>query len=234
MWAVREVAGGFVYYRRRSMYQSQEEKYRKRLEDIWSANQSEWERRFSENQEFKSDLRSLQTRFNIPLDSHQSITDWFDSQSHETLFEFSEEVKALSDKYDIGTKWTNRLWNEIWNYDAIIKEQTGLERYKGWAGFPKWRAFRNGDETIHELIITPETDFENPLVVEFIKSWQRSRRDVPPMPVPSRKKPNQLDWRPVWEWRKRHPNVIHNQIAEMLDYHPVTVRRALANLDKEK
>jgi hypothetical protein len=215
------------------MSKNQEKKYQKRLENIWTADQSEWERRFLDNQEFESDLRNLRTRFNIRINSVLKIAGWFDAQTPETLFQFSEKVKELSEKYDIGAKWTDRFWKEIWQVNDRIKEQTGMESFRGWSGFPVGRVTRKGTEIIHELIIKPETDIDNPLVIEFIKAWQRNRRNDPPMPIQSQENPRKLDWRPVWEWRKRHPGVSYAELAEMLNYHPVTVRRALTLLDKE-
>jgi hypothetical protein len=79
-------------------------------------------------------------------------------------------------------------------------------------------------------VITVETDLGNPLVLDTIKKWQDDRRSNPPSPI---KVGKEKDWRPVWEWCKRNPDVTHKEIAEKLKCHRVTVSRALERLDKE-
>ena len=79
-------------------------------------------------------------------------------------------------------------------------------------------------------IVTLETDLRNPLVLKTMRYWQGHGRIGPPAPVTVDR---MKDWRPVWEWRNRNPDVSDREIAEMLGLHRVTVSRALERLDKE-
>lgn len=82
-------------------------------------------------------------------------------------------------------------------------------------GFPTFKYRPNEDgEWVHECIITPETDLRNPLL-DTIKQWQVARIEKPPLPIKNGKV---KDWRPVWEWKNRHPDVSDREIAEMLDF----------------
>ena len=46
--------------------------------------------------------------------------------------------------------------------------------------------------------------------------------------------PRKLDWRPVWEWKQRYPDITHKMIAEMLGYHPDTIRKKLSEVAGDK
>ena len=86
-----------------------------------------------------------------------------------------------------------------------IYGQAGKAKYRG-LGFPDGIAYRDADGNVHhELIITPETDIDNPLVIEFIQDWQERHRPKPgtlglvPLPkIPDNAKEN--DWRPLIEY----------------------------------
>jgi hypothetical protein len=100
-------------------------------------------------------------------------------------------------------------------------------------GFPSFKFYKDKDgKLVHECIITPETDLGNPLVLNFIRQWQARQRDDVPHPGPAQNNKRQLDWRPVWEWRNRHPDVTDAEIAQVLGKNRVTVSRALERLTK--
>lgn len=54
----------------------------------------------------------------------------------------------------------------------------------------------------------------------------------PPQPQPLRNNKKKKDYRPIWEWEKRHPYFSRKQIAEMLNIHVVTLKRRLEEIDK--
>jgi len=88
-------------------------------------------------------------------------------------------------------------------------------------------------EVKKEIVIGADVDITNPIVQEDIQSWQQ-RVDPIPKPQPMKNNPRKLDWRPVWEWRKRHPGITHEEIAKMLGYTPDYVRHKLAELNQDK
>ena len=96
----------------------------------------------------------------------------------------------------------------------------------------------NGKFIRHELIITPETDLENPMVLNYIKDWQQwaitnsneTIADRPPQPHKIRGS-TKKDWRPLWEWALRHPQVTRKEISKMLKINYTEVKRKLEELD---
>ena len=99
------------------------------------------------------------------------------------------------------------------------------------AGMPEWRLTPEHGE---ELIITPETDIRNELVIEFIEAWQKEilrRKNPPPQPQiikGSKKK----DWLPVWKWARLHPQFTIHEIAKMLGRSYTSVKTKLEEIDK--
>jgi hypothetical protein len=224
------------------MKKTEEEKIETRILGFASADRVEWEHTL-ENPDLRADIIKLQNEYILPLRDPSELSNWLawfepveiDSdtgelilgllgQRRENLF---KDVKELAGKYGIDPKWLNELMLRVIN-DSI-----------GWHispsnGFPtlKWRKNNKG-ERIHECIITPETDLENPAVLGLIKTWQAIYRSTPPQPQKNRGNPKKLDWRLVWEWRKRHPNVTYEKIANQLHRDPTSVRKILERLDKE-
>ena len=101
-------------------------------------------------------------------------------------------------------------------------------------GFPSFSAIKDKNGKLKfQCIITPETDLGNPAILNAIRHWQVLHREEIPHPQHARDNKRKLDWRPVWEWRSRHPDVSDTEIAKMLGKNRVTVSRALEKLDKE-
>lgn len=218
-------------------------KAEKRAWDFSKADFSEWNR-VTENPGLNSEVIRLRESYGLPLDCvHISqCGDWlgwdeplgFDlageivtigekSRRREQLF---TEVRELMARFDIPDKFNISIQNWV-----ILGR-----RVLGYAnlGFPTEQGYQSKDgKWIHELIITPETDLGNPLVIEYINYWQSHFAQKPPQPKPLASHPRKLDWRPVWEWRNRHPQVTDREIAEMLNRNRVAVSRALERLDKE-
>lgn len=100
------------------------------------------------------------------------------------------------------------------------------------SGMPEWRWTPEYGE---ELIITPETDIRNEVVIQHIETWQREmlkKRNPPPQPqlVKGSKK---LDWKPVWVWARTHPQITIKEIAAMLNRNYTHVKSKLEELDKQ-
>jgi len=206
----------------------------KRLFGIGDADRSEFQRLFKENKELRLELLDLRTRHGIVYEDFYEWLRWLENLNLEQLGKLSEDIKSLMKKYRIDDKWSGKFWREVWNVKKLrgkqIKSRPG---YETGGGFPKVRVKADVKEgkniSVSELVITPEVDIENPLVIEFIKTWQRHYRDPPPKPqrIPGNSK-GKIDWRPVVEWLLRHPDVTQDEAAHLLGYHPTYFRKKLS------
>jgi hypothetical protein len=139
---------------------------------------------------------------------------------------FGRELNEILAKHGIPEKWRVNLF-----YWALTgRHVIGIAHS---IGFPRgeWSRDESG-QFKHQIIIDSETDVANPIVQDYIRHFQLLE-DPPPQPQPMKDNPREKDWRPVWEWRKRHPGVTHQEIAKMLSYSPTTVRHKLAQFEEK-
>ena len=219
----------------------------KRANQIGNAELLEFQR-YIENRSLREDVRKIQIELSLPL-SLNNDTFWEDpiyldwmgwDEPRETIQKqktkrrrkLVREVRKILDKYKIPLHFFGSLHSFIVYDNRVHTYQTkGFPQYIhgphkfGDYGFDEWQPL---------CVITVETDLANPLVLENIKAWQRRYKQIPPHrpPLPiqiGRKK----DYRPVWEWQKRNPDITDKEIAKMLGKNRVTVVRALKRLDKE-
>jgi hypothetical protein len=206
-------------------------------------------KRIFESKQLQMAMRGLQKRYYLPLPGWKAVHD-FQGPSQSIVVDkvtrkkalapqtkrhnqFWEDMKELARRFGVPD---NFLW-DMWQY-LVIGEIT--HDTHGAVGFPvlhvdfreKTKSF-GADYSKEKMVITPETDIDNPEVLSSIREWQRRTRGTPPKPQPMEDNSRKLDWRPVWEWGKRHPSVTRNEIARMLDRDPVYVRRKLEELDAE-
>jgi len=217
------------------------QKYEKRLWDFSKADESEWER-ITENPELHVAVYRLQMEYGFPLSGVRAMVDWMgwsepieiDKEKGELIFgfrgmrrqELDQKLKLLEKEFDISNRWSDSLRSWV---------MTGGERPTFLRfGFPDIRCQKKDGKLILELIITPETDLDNPLIQDYIKKFQEWFKEVPPMPELMRGHKTKLDWRPVWEWEKHHPDVTREGIARMLHHNYDYIKKALERLDKEK
>jgi len=177
------------------------------------AETDEWQRRVREDDNFQADMREVRKRLGLPADN----------LTIETNQAAWREVATLIAKHQLPSRWHLLLWVEL------VEGPSGSP----WdVSFPESRSYQlpDGGER-HELIITPDIDITNRLILNHIVQWQREHVAQPPRPQPMRGDSRKLDWRPVLEWRKRHPSFSHEDIAAMLGYRSDTVRKKLAELE---
>ncbi len=198
---------------------------------LWKSGQAiieERKRIIDENKGLQSELENLRKQYKIALKNNSELVHWFESQPVETLANFSADVNAIKEKYSINERMSNAFWGAVWN----IPVSDTYKSFPEWRGMPQIQFTKDLNQ---ELVITTETDITNEIIIEFIKAWQKTvinTNDRPPQPK-KKKDSTRLDWRPVWEWRKRHPQISINEIAKMLGKNRITVDRALVNLDNE-
>lgn len=231
------------------MRKNADEKIEIRVHGFINADIVEWQRH-TENPDLVREVKKTQKSYGLPVPitrgvKHISARDVFDwmgwrepvdidtttgelilgpkSQRREKL---RSVVNDLMIRFEIPSKFYDSL------HSMVVVGDERLHKLS--AGFPSFsfRKDTNG-KLVHMCTITPETDLGNPVVLDFIKQWQVLHRDEIPSPQPMRGDKRKLDWRPVWEWRNRHPDVSDVEISKKLGKNRVTVSRAFEKLDKE-
>jgi len=215
-----------------------EEIAEERISGFMEADKMEWERIIS-NSELRKAILVIQSKYGLPIPANRLFS-WYgweepfdiDRQTGKLIFgelgqrreHLEEDVKKIAHIFNVPDKWVSSL-------DRMITLGGNFPDHLG-AGFPSFQAIKENGRFKFECIITPETDLGNPLVLYIIKQWQANNKNEPPQPQKMRGNTRKLDWRPVWEWRKRHPGVTIEEIAKLLGRNRVTVNRALMSLDK--
>jgi DNA-binding transcriptional MerR regulator len=217
------------------------QKYEKRAWGFLEADISEWQR-ITENPILRAAVCRLQMEYGFPLSDVRAVMDWMnwlepieiDKEKGELVFgfygmrrqELDQKLKHLEKEFDISARWSDSL--RSW----VISGREGPNTLR--LGLPGINFHKEDGKLIPNLIVTPETDISNPLVIEMIKIFQEKFNDPPPQPQAIKDSHNKMDWRPVREWRKRHPDVPYKDIARMLNYNLTTIKRALKNSDNGK
>lgn len=230
------------------MHKKQDEKFKRRTRAFANADTVEWQRHI-ENPELINELKKIRDRNDLPIQirgtkhiAAKEVLDWMgwnesikvNKSKGELILgakaqrreKVRSEVSELMVRFGIPRKYFDAL------HQMVLIDNKGLHRWD--VGFPSFRARKDENgKLIYQCIITPETDLGNPAILDFIKRWQVLQRDAIPHPQPMRDNKRKLDWRPVWEWRNRHPDVSDAEIAKLLGKNRVTVSRSLEKLDKE-
>ena len=190
------------------------------------ANAIAWERIITDNRELCTELGRLRGRYGFPM-SQRDLCAFCDYDNRSRAEDFRRDLQAVLDKYKIPEAY----------HEAVFSWVEGLpysKEPKGATGFPSGSAKKRADGSIEwTLTITPETDMDNPLVLEFIRDWQARLRDPVPRPGPHPDNPRRLDWRPVLEWKLRHPDIPDAEIDRRLGYGKDRTRKKLAELRAE-
>jgi hypothetical protein len=189
--------------------------------------------------EFIRGKHEIQAQYGLPLKydirlNHREWTKWvgYDEKPTSPLAKrgqaFLNDVNALFKKFEVPEAWHSDLIAEIAGtstYGQSLEEWSSpkFEIYKDNEGNWKW-----------QCIITPETDLTNPLNIELIKEQQKAWAGDPPKPIRDKTNPRKLDWRPVYEWHKRHPLFTLEEIAKKLGYPAQRVRLKIAELEPKK
>jgi hypothetical protein len=238
-FALSSAGGSFVW--RIGMDSSEQQ-----LWDIAAADQSEWQRLVEENTALYAECYRLQHRYGLPLASHSELPQWIETQAAKICLDsgaqevryphdlpLGKDLRDLMDRHGIPDKWHTPLWHLI-----VLGWPLGLQISMGFPG-GVWKMVDG--RLRNELHITADTPVNNPIISRFIRQWQQQQHqrilltdDPPPKPQPMRDHPRKLDWRPLWEWHKRHPDITQAEIAKAIDRSHDTVRKKLAALNSMK
>ena len=194
-----------------------------------------WER-ISRNPNYLKAKRKLQARYGLPLPydirlENKKWLEWMGAEGKPTNKQakrgkaFLKELHALFKKFEVP---------EAWQAD-FIADLAGLSSSDSpmVPGSPKFNLSIGSDGNWKwECIVTPETDLANPLILELIQRAQKEYAGDPPGPSKENDNPHKLDWRPVYEWHKRHPLFTIEEIAKKINHLPQAVRRGFTDLEK--
>ena len=197
---------------------------------IFEANKRKWQRLVEDSQELRADLDALRVRHGFPL-KMSKVAPWIDKAGLQERKQLSQEIADLATKHGIPQKWRNALWHL-----AVTGRAWGLMLEMG---FPSGRFVPTVQQTEHgesshvkhEIVIDSETAVNNPIVQKFIQEMRKQFLEKPPKPQPTPGNPRKLNWQPVWEWHKQHPDITLKEIADMLNYSHGYVRQKLAGFD---
>jgi len=179
------------------------------------------------NRELQSELATLRKNYRIELKTPKEQVIWVSSQPKKTLLNFFNHIEAIKLKYHIDKSMNEQFWVAIWNIP-----NNGYKVKAVLGSMPKIHWTK---ELGLHLIITPETDIENELVLRFIVDWQKTiinGNDKPPQPQKI-KGSRQKNWIPVWEWNVSHPQITRKELSVMLNISYTHVKSKLQAIDKQ-
>ncbi len=213
------------------------QKVQRKMDQRRKAGSSQWER-INNDPDFIKAKREIQVRYGLPVpyDIHVHNSEWnkwmgYDekptSQMAKRGQDFLSDLNVLFKKFEVPDDWYDDFIAEIagrsWGHADDLWTGPKFEHYKDREGNWKWRC-----------IITPETDLTNPLYLKMIQDQQKKHAGDPPKPIKDKMNSRKLDWRPVYEWYKRHPLFTIEEIAKKIGYPAQRVRLKLAELESDK
>ena len=197
-----------------------------------------WDR-ITNDPEFMKVKHEIQARYGLPLnyDIRLNNREWirwmgYDEKSSSQISKrgraFLSDVHALFKKFQVPEAWHDDLISEIagrviYGHSSDVWSTPKFEIHRDKEGHLKW-----------QCIITPETDLTNPMYLNMIKEQQKKWAGDPPKPVKDKNNPRKLDWRPVYEWYKRHPLFTLEEIAKKIGYPAHRVRLKLSELETKE
>ncbi|HLO28612.1 MAG TPA: hypothetical protein VK249_05735 [Anaerolineales bacterium] len=180
--------------------------------------------------------RQIQLKYGLPLPydirlNHEGWMKWMGSDEKPTSQiakrrkAFLADVQALFKKFEVPEAWHSDFIAEI----AGQPDSHSLEA----SSSPKFEFYKDSDGNIKwQCIITPETDLTNPMILDLIQSQQKAWAGDPPRPAKDKNNPRKLDWRPVYDWYKRHPLFTLEEIAKKLGYPAHKVKIKFSEFEK--
>jgi hypothetical protein len=202
------------------------------LNEIAAANLSEWKRTVEENQGLQQELRVLRAKYGLPI-SRSEFHKWYssiegsDENQRQHKEQFYEDVVKLAKKYELNMQ----KWGNPFIYLVVLGEVGPIFLE---SGYPSVAVSIDEEGRIFQRIEpTLDTAISNPIIQQFMASIHKSNvltLDPPPQP---QKEPRGrgIDWRPILEWSKRHPDFSLKEIAQILGFSYGTVRNRLSSLD---
>lgn len=206
------------------MRKREQDKGKERLKNFKDAIEGEWQR-LTDYEEIKEAIRDFRRKHGLRngIKTNRGIIYYGDGFKQSILYsEFDEFAK----RFNIPPEFKK-------TFEALVLcgfEDDNLYYWNDRRHTPRFREQYNDGKIIYECILLPDTDIDNPLIMEQIRQWQIEHREKPPRPIKSRTKKRGSDYSPVREYRMRHPDVSLKWIAKELG---VTHRSLINAMHKE-
>jgi len=209
-------------------------KYNDILQNLTDANTDEWQRLVEENPELLAALEDIQRKHSLPLPMPTKPGDtiagaaqwgewlercqtWPKEHPSEKLC-ILESILTLAERFRISEKLYIALFFVV--VMGVCEPAPEFALGQAWGAL-----FTDGSD----LYIRTGHPYFRKAAIELML-----RNDPPPRPQHAKDNRRKLDWRPLHEWHMRHPVVTITEVARVLNYNAVTVRRKLAELDYTK
>ncbi|MDL1911525.1 hypothetical protein FBQ81_12685 [Chloroflexi bacterium CFX6] len=143
-------------------------------------------------------------------------------------------IAGLAKKYQRERLGVNDKKQEI--YEKILREDGKLLPGEHLVISNSGVTLNWTPEREYQIIINPEVDIRNEMVLQEIEALQREiikEKNPPPQPQ-AENGSKKLDWRPVREWAMIHPHFSIKEIAHLLGRNYDQVKRALKNVYRVK
>lgn len=208
-----------------------------KMDERISGGISLWDR-ITNDPEFIKVKREIQARYGLPLnyDIRLNNREWirwmgYDEKPTNKASKrgkaFLSDIHALFKKFEVPDSW----------HDEMIAETAGRtygHSLEAWNS-PKFEIYKDQDGNWKwQCIITPETDLTNPMNIKLIQEQQKAWVGDPPRPTKDKNNSRKLDWRPVYEWYKRHPLFTLEEIAHKIGYPVHRVKLKLSELETKE
>ena len=209
----------------------------RKMDEGIKGGRSLWDR-ITNDPEFIKVKHEIQARYGLPLNydirlnNHEWIR-WmgYDEKPTNKASKrgkaFLSDIHALFKKFEVPDSW----------HDEMIAETAGRTygpSLEAWNS-PKFEIYKDQDGNWKwQCIITPETDLTNPMNIKLIQEQQKAWAGDPPRPTKDKNNPRKLDWRPVYEWYKRHPLFTLEEIAHKIGYPVHRVKLKLSELETKE
>lgn len=203
-----------------------DDKAQEELKALEESYWAEWRRVVVGNAEFQRDLRKLRRGYGLPLDfqnERRHALAWWDEQAKAGL-PLQDELQALAERYGLWKRWGRDLLTYTVYGGVTSFLAASLEGSVYIAG---------GQGRERRIVIGERANIRNPIVQEHITALQSSTDDQPPRPGPSSDGARVFDWRPLREWKQRHPEMTVTELAAVLGYKRSYLSRKLSEVGNE-
>lgn len=215
-----------------------EQKSEKKAYEKLKSKKSFWER-INSDPDFIKAKRNLQARHGLASSFH---SEYFRSKNSKAVLiiwkpkeqkvyevnqPFLDDAEKLLADFSIPLAWHNDFIRLLAGISVPEIETVDLVSIQ-------FKRDENGNK-IWQAVITPETDLNDPMVIETIQRLQRQHAGDPPKPIKDKINPRKYDWRPTYEWYKKYKHLFTiEDIAKKINYTPHRVRLKLAELENDK
>ena len=182
-----------------------------------------------ENKELVKDIVAIREKYKITwtetgVDEEEN---WFTRTDKETVNSLFQEIDSLEKKYCLPADICDALRGVVLDNEENTFPIHVLD------DLPRKRTRYENNKEINEIVLTPDTDLDNKLILELIKLMQKAIREpIPELRVIEGNKHGKHDWRPIWEWEFRHPFITRKKLAKLMHRDYVDVKRKLEEFDK--